>query len=87
MYGELIPLLDRVKGPSHADTTTTRYNAAVELAKHGRKAEALALLRNAVEHGFDLVELLEEPEWGTLLNGPELDAIVEAARKNAAQRN
>jgi hypothetical protein len=43
--------LRRVLGPDHASTASAGYHVACVLALEGRRNEALALLRAAVEHG------------------------------------
>ena len=85
VYAEMLPLADRVLGRSHFDTLWIRFNRATVAAKDGRKADAYALLRDAVADGFGFVEHLEQPELRDLLAGPELDAIVAGARENAAR--
>jgi hypothetical protein len=50
--GETLDLEQRVLGPDQPETAVTRYSLACILARRGSTEEALALLRQAVDHGL-----------------------------------
>jgi hypothetical protein len=86
LYEDLVGRCERVLGPSHFDTLGCLFNLAIWNARVGRSSEALAHLRNAVEHGWAEIEYMEDPEFTDVLRGPEVDALVAATRRNAERR-
>jgi tetratricopeptide (TPR) repeat protein len=83
---ELLAVGNRVLGPGHFDMLYTRLNLAAWTAGDGRRSEALGYLRDAVQHGFsDTDALMAEPGFQAFAGSPEFDAIVAAARANAAK--
>lgn len=65
------------------------YNAACSAALAGQAPEALALLRRALDAGFDGYELLLErdPDLASLRSRPEWEAVAAAARARSAARD
>jgi predicted esterase len=58
-----------------------RYNAACAWARAGKKREALAELRRAVDDGFrDAAHIAADPDLKPLAGSPELQQILEVAR-------
>ncbi len=58
-------------------------DAATVAALAGRNADALALLRKAVDHGYCAEILLRQPEFAGLRDTPEFRSIVAAPQKAA----
>jgi non-specific serine/threonine protein kinase/serine/threonine-protein kinase len=52
LYRQTIDIQRRVVGADHPVTALTKYNLACNLALSGHKDEALAVLRDAVDHGL-----------------------------------
>lgn len=69
-------------------TAPDLYNAACAAALAGRAADALALLRRALDAGFDDFELVlaADPDLASLRTLPEWGAITAAVRTHAATR-
>src|SRR4051812_48501066 len=65
------------------------YNAACAAALAGRQPDALALLRRALDAGFEDVGLLlkDDPDLASLRTLPEWAGIAAAAREHAAARD
>jgi eukaryotic-like serine/threonine-protein kinase len=77
----------RALGIGHPDTAATAYDLACVLALDGKRDEAFANLKFALEHGLstETRQNLEKDEDLKSLHGdPRFDAIVAAAQKSAA---
>jgi non-specific serine/threonine protein kinase/serine/threonine-protein kinase len=74
----------RVLGPRHSATFLSMYNLACVLSLLGKRDEALASLRNAVEHGYFNAAGMSRDQDLVPLHGPAFDALVARARANAA---
>ena len=69
----------RVLGPDHPVTASTKYNLACNAALRGRRDEAIAVLRDALDHGLaadtaagmsqdeDLKSLHGDPRFAALI--------------------
>jgi hypothetical protein len=77
----------RVLGPAHPDTASSTYNLSCIAAHQGRRDEALALLRDAVDHGLapwaDL-GIEKDDDLKSLRGDPRFGALVEHAKERAA---
>jgi hypothetical protein len=74
----------RVFGAKHPATAACIYNLACNEALRGDRATAMDWLRRAVEAGYPRPGwFLKDPDLESL-RGPELDALVERARRNAS---
>jgi serine/threonine protein kinase len=51
-YRKTIDIQRRVLGPDHPETASTKYNLACNAALSGRRDEAIAVLRDALDHGL-----------------------------------
>jgi Tetratricopeptide repeat len=74
----------RVLGPDHPDTATTTYNLACLAARQGEHDEALALLREAFEHGLAPnvgLAMKEDSDLATLHGDPRFEALVMEANR------
>lgn len=87
----------RVLGPDHPDTALSTYNLACVIAHQGKNGEALAMLRESVDHGLAawvVREMGKDPDLSSLHNDPRFETlvgyasnhIVAASRKNPAER-
>jgi hypothetical protein len=76
----------RVLGDNHPDTLNTMYNLACLEARRGNREKALGWLRRSVEAGLTGADWMAEDPDLEPLRGPEFDALVERARRNAADR-
>ncbi len=77
----------RVLGPDHPQTAASTYNLACMAARQGHADQAMALLRDSVDHGLGPVYLLgipSDPDLKTLHDDPRFDPIVADARQKAA---
>jgi eukaryotic-like serine/threonine-protein kinase len=76
-----------VLGHDHADTASTNYSLACIEARMGRHSEALALLREAVDHGLaprsDL-DIEKDSDLKSLHADPRFAALVAYAKERAA---
>jgi hypothetical protein len=59
LYRDNATRCERELGPAHADTRRARLDLGLYLAKHGSRAEAITLLRQAAESAEDLAQLAE----------------------------
>jgi tetratricopeptide (TPR) repeat protein len=77
----------RVLGPDSPDAAISTYNLGAVAAHRGQPDVALALLRQAVDHGFppdgDL-EMDSDPDLKSLHGDPRFDALVAHAKERAA---
>jgi non-specific serine/threonine protein kinase/serine/threonine-protein kinase len=77
----------RVVGENHDLTGALIFNLACLAALQGHRAEALATLRQAVDHGFLRAdELANEEDLKSLHGDPRFDAILAEARRLAAAK-
>jgi serine/threonine protein kinase len=88
MYRETIAIQRRVLGPEHPDTANTKYNLACNFALRGRRDEALAMLRDAVDHGLRAnVNVEQDTDFKSLHGDPRFAAILARRRKIAVAKN
>ena len=69
----------RVLGPDNPDTAYSTYNLACIEAHHGRRTEALAMLRESVDHGLPVwvaLEMDKDPELASLHGDPRFAALL-----------
>lgn len=88
-YRETIEIQRRVVGADHPVTALTKYNLACNLALSGHKEEALAVLRDAVDHGLpDRYALNAETDSDLkLLQGdPRLAKMMDDVRRRASAK-
>ena len=90
-YDEAEPLLlealetsKRVLGDDHPYTASTLYNLACLEVPLGNGTKAMDWLRQSVDAGWANADLLGRDSDLESLHGPEFDALVEQARRNAA---
>jgi tetratricopeptide (TPR) repeat protein len=85
MFGESLAIERRVYGENDPFTNTAMYNLACVKALDGRREEAVAMLRQAVDHGFRNAEAMAGDEDLKSVRGDKrFDAILADARKPAA---
>jgi len=85
---EALAIQSRTLGPDHPDTADTKYNLACNAALGGQRKEALALLRDAIAHGLSPItnsHMGEDSDLKSLHGDPDFEAMVAAAKKQAAQ--
>ena len=92
-YGEAEKLLReayetslRVMGRDHVGTAEAGYDLGTAYAAEGKKAEAIATLTNAVDHGLQRssdLEILTDPELKSLKGDPAFEALLVDARQHA----
>jgi len=84
---EVLDIDRRVLGPNHPDTATAIYDLACVKALAGRREEALALVRQSLEHGLDArtaASIGEDDDLASLRGDPRFAAIVAEGRERAA---
>jgi non-specific serine/threonine protein kinase/serine/threonine-protein kinase len=89
LYRQTIEIQRRVVGADHPVTALTKYNLACNLALSGHKDEALAVLRDAVDHGLpDTYALGAETDSDLkLLQGdPRLAKMMDDVRRRASAK-
>jgi hypothetical protein len=77
----------RVLGPRHPETLSSAYNLACFAARNGKRDEALAELRDAVDNGLraDLdLGMEKDPDLKSLHGDPRFDELVAHAKERAA---
>jgi eukaryotic-like serine/threonine-protein kinase len=87
LYRENLDAKRRVLGPNHPDTAMTKYNLACNFALTGRRREALALLNDAVDHGFPVGNALEierDSDFKSLHAMPGFAALVARIHERAS---
>jgi len=87
LFRETLAIQRRVMPPNHPDTALTLYNLGCVTAHEGRKAEAISLLSEAVEHGlpgYGDLGMAEDPDLNALHGDPSFAALVEHAKQVAA---
>jgi serine/threonine protein kinase len=88
---QTLEIQKRVTGENTPDTAMTKYNLACNAALAGHPADALAFLKDAVDHGLSPLNrqhMSEDSDLNSLHGKPEFEALVAAAKKGAgAGRN
>ena len=84
LYVETLALKKRVLGPGHPETLNTLYNLGCLASVRGDRREAMRFIREAVEGGYINADVMVRDTDLKPLHGPEFDALVERARRNAA---
>jgi eukaryotic-like serine/threonine-protein kinase len=77
----------RVLGPDHPDTAMSTYNLGGIALHKGKRDEALALLREAVDHGLApniALNMEKDPDLAPLSSDPRFAALVAHAKERAA---
>jgi serine/threonine protein kinase len=92
-YGEAEKLLReayetsvRVMGRDHVGTAEAGYDLGTAYAAEGKKAEAIAALTSAVDHGLQPtadLEIITDPTLKSLKGDPAFDALLADARQHA----
>ena len=93
-YAEAVPILQeaadierRVLGVSHPDTVDSIYKLARLFVLTRNKDEAIAWLRDAVNHGLaeeSLADLEKGTDWKLLRGDPRFEALIAEAQKRGA---
>ncbi len=81
---ESVEICRRVYGDDHRSTNDQRYNVACCAAVDGCRDEAIAYLRDALDHGYDggsLSWILDDSDLASLRDDPEAVAIAEEMRR------
>jgi tetratricopeptide (TPR) repeat protein len=81
---EALETSKRVLGDDHPYTASTLYNLACLEVPLGNGTKAMDWLRQSVDAGWANADLLGRDSDLESLHGPEFDALVEQARRNAA---
>ena len=84
LFNDLLEIRKRVLGDDHPDTARLLYNLACFEAVQGDRSMAMDRLRQAVDAGWWKADLMTEDSDLESLRGPELDALIERVRQNAA---
>src|SRR5262249_62406839 len=82
-----IEIKRRVPGDNHPGTAVTKYNLAVNLVLSGRRAEAVAELRDSVQHGLASAfarGIEKDPDFRKLQDVPDFKALVAEIREHTA---
>ncbi len=80
-YSRALEIQQRAWSPRHYVNTRALYGLACIAALEGRKTQALDLLREAVECGYDREEILEDRALVDLRGDPAFDALVVEVRR------
>ncbi len=87
---ETLAIQMRVRGANHPDTAETKYNHGLQRrARRGISAEALALLKDAIEHGLSPLNkkhMAEDSDLKSLHGDPEFEALVAEVQKTAGNQ-
>jgi eukaryotic-like serine/threonine-protein kinase len=84
LYRQTLEIQRRILGPDHPETAGTKYNLACNLALSGHREEAMAVLRDAMDHGLgrrDALGLAQDSDLHSLHGDPRFAAIVADAKK------
>lgn len=87
LYRKVVETQKRVLGPDHPLTASSKYNLACNAALQGKRDEAIAILRDAVEHGLiaaQISEIVNDSDFKSLHGDPRFEALVEKAKRTAA---
>jgi eukaryotic-like serine/threonine-protein kinase len=86
LYRKVVETQKRVLGPNHPVTATSKYDLACNAALQGKRDEAIAILRDAVEHGLiaaQIAEIAGDSDFKSLRGDPRFEALVDKARSAA----
>lgn len=86
LYRKVVETQKRVLGPNHPITASSKYNLACNAALQGKRDEAIAMLRDAVEHGLiaALIRgIADDSDFKSLHGDPRFEALVDKARSAA----
>ncbi len=81
-------IYSRVFGAENPLTAGATYNLACIASLRGQRVQALALLREAMEHGLDPdgeLGMAKDPDLKPLYGDPHFEALVSEARQRAAE--
>jgi len=84
LHVEAFDIEKRVLGPRHPQTIWSMYNLACTSSLRGGRAQAMDWLRRAIDAGYFNADGMARDSDLKPLHGPEFDALVERARRNAA---
>jgi serine/threonine protein kinase/tetratricopeptide (TPR) repeat protein len=87
LYLETLDVQKRILGPEHPDTAITTYNLGCIAAHLNQRDKALALLREAVDHGLPVagdLQMDKDPDLKSLHGDPRFAALVVHAKERAA---
>jgi len=87
LYRKTLAIARRFLGAEHPDTAGIKYNLACNMALRGRRSEAIALLRDAMEHGLPLRSALmieSDADFRSLLGDARFKLLVADAKQRAA---
>jgi eukaryotic-like serine/threonine-protein kinase len=89
LFTQTLEIEKRVLGPESPDTAVSVYNLSCAAARRGDKERAIALLRQAVDHGlFPYVDLAidQDPDLESLHGDPRFAALVSHAKEVAEEK-
>lgn len=84
---DVLDIQRRILGPDHPEIANTDYNLAAAKAGLGQRDEALKLLRHAVDHGLDGVDMTmmgTDPDLAKLHGDPRFTELAMLAKSRAA---
>ena len=84
LYLETLAIKKRVLGARHPETLNTMYNLGCLSSVRGDRAEGMNWIRQAVEGGYINADVMVHDTDLKALHGPEFDALLDRARRNAA---
>ena len=87
VYRKTLAIDRRQLGPEHPDTADIEYNLACNMALRGRRSEAIALLRHAMDHGLPLRTALmieSDSDFQSLHGNARFKLLVADAKQRAA---
>ena len=79
LYRKAFDIQSRVLGPDHPVTASTKYNLACNAALSGRRDVAIAMLRDALDHGLSVdtaVGMSQDDDLKSLRGDPRFAALV-----------
>jgi eukaryotic-like serine/threonine-protein kinase len=79
LWRETLNVERKILGPDHPLTALSSYNLACVTLQQGKRTEALALLRESVDHGlspWNAGDMSKDPDLAPLHNDPRFDALV-----------
>jgi hypothetical protein len=83
MMRETLALDRKVRGDRHPSTLETEYGMACILARAGKREEALATLRHAVDLGFDGAYMAGDTDLASLDGDPSFQTLVAEVKRRA----
>jgi len=87
LYRKAIDVQKRVLGPDHPATASSKYDLACNFALSGRRDQAVATLRDAVEHGLSArtaSAIDKDSDFNSLHGDLRFEALVARAKGGAA---